>query len=285
MKAKTLYQKLNKDFELNKCSDDWGRIESKDLIAKDFKSRYMGLFLDSTPEIKSCFTAVFPSERIIKKVLSLGQKDILLFLHHPMIWNLKFKDYPFKSIKRETLLKLKQNRISIYVLHVPLDKNSQYSTTVSLAKTLGIEPQKYFCKYYGVKVGVIGKTSYKIAGELAKKIKSVVGHRIKLWDYGSPKIKNSTVALVAGGGNDPDAIKEIAGLGINLFITGVTKPNKNYQPSIEAHKIAKENKINIIGATHYSTEKFACISLVNYFKKIGIPSRFLDDRPDLEDLE
>lgn len=285
MKAKILYQKLNKDFELNKCSDDWSEMESSALIVKDFKDRHMGLLLDSTPEIKSCFTAVFPSKRIIKKVLSLGQKDILLFLHHPMIWNLKFKDYPFKSIKRETLLKLKQNRISIYALHVPLDKNGQYSTTVSLAKTLGIKPQKYFCQYYGVKVGVIGKTSCKTVDESAQKIRSAVGHKIKIWSYGSPKIKNSTVALVAGGGNDPDTIKEIAGFGINLFITGVTKPNKNYQPSIDAHKIAKENKINIIGATHYSTEKFACISLVNYFKKIGLPSQFLDDRPDLGDLE
>ncbi|OGZ33538.1 MAG: hypothetical protein A2Y98_01225 [Candidatus Portnoybacteria bacterium RBG_19FT_COMBO_36_7] len=285
MKAKSLYQKLNKDFELNKCKDDWSEIETNDLIAKDFNKRYMGLFLDSASEIKGCFTAVFPSELILKKVLTSGKKDILLFLHHPMIWNLGFKGYPFKSIQRETLLKLKQNRISVYVLHVPLDKNGQYSTTVSLAKALEIKPKSYFCKYFGVKVGVIGKTNCKTVDEMAQKIETAVGHKLKIWSYGSSKIKNGIVALIAGGGNDPDAIKEIAGFGINLFITGVTKPNKNFQPSIDAHNVAKKNKINIIGATHYSTEKFACLAMNNYFKKIGLPGQFLDDRPDLKDLQ
>ena len=120
---------------------------------------------------------------------------------------------------------------------------------------------------------------------MAQKIETAVGHKLKIWSYGSSKIKNGIVALIAGGGNDPDAIKEIAGFGINLFITGVTKPNKNFQPSIDAHNVAKKNKINIIGATHYSTEKFACLAMNNYFKKIGLPGQFLDDRPDLKDLQ
>jgi putative NIF3 family GTP cyclohydrolase 1 type 2 len=76
--------------------------------------------------------------------------------------------------------------------------------------------------------------------------------------------------------------REIVERKINIFVTGVTALN-NY--SREAHEFAKENKINIIGATHYSTEKFACIAMCDYFKKRGLPCEFIEDKPILEDME
>ena len=51
------------------------------------------------------------------------------------------------------------------------------------------------------------------------------------------------------------------------------------------HEFEKENKINIIGGTHYSTEKFACIALSEYFEKIGLTCEFIEDHPILEDIE
>ncbi|WP_236878358.1 hypothetical protein [Clostridioides difficile] len=53
---------------------------------------------------------------------------------------------------------------------------------------------------------------------------------------------------------------------------------------LEFHQIAKDNLINVIGATHYSTEKFACMSMVNYFKNLGLESEFLQGKYYLEDL-
>jgi len=53
---------------------------------------------------------------------------------------------------------------------------------------------------------------------------------------------------------------------------------------LEAHKIAEENGINVLGGTHYSTEKFACIAMVDYFKKLNLPSEFIEDEPVLEDM-
>ena len=51
-----------------------------------------------------------------------------------------------------------------------------------------------------------------------------------------------------------------------------------------AMEFSQENEINIIGATHYSTEKFACISMVKYFESLGIPAEFLEGKYYLEDL-
>ena len=100
--------------------------------------------------------------------------------------------------------------------------------------------------------------------------------------YGSDKIKDQKVALIAGGGNEIEIIQEIIDLGINTYVTGITALNEY---SKEVHEFEKENGINIIGGTHYSTEKFACIALCKYFKKLGLNCEFLEDFPVLEDLE
>ena len=116
---------------------------------------------------------------------------------------------------------------------------------------------------------------------LKERIESAVGHKASLYQYGDEKIRNGMVAVVAGGGNSVDILEEVAKEGINVFITGITAKNDH---SIDSHNFAKNNKINILGGTHYSTEKFSCIAMCEYFKKIGLYSEFISDKPVLEDL-
>jgi putative NIF3 family GTP cyclohydrolase 1 type 2 len=53
---------------------------------------------------------------------------------------------------------------------------------------------------------------------------------------------------------------------------------------MEFHRIARENKINLVGATHYSTEKFACMAIAKYFAGLGIETEFIEGTPCMEDL-
>jgi putative NIF3 family GTP cyclohydrolase 1 type 2 len=198
-----------------------------------------------------------------------------------MIWDIRNTPV-FRDINPELLPKLQQQQISVYTLHTPLDMNGEYSTGTNLAKALGITIEGEFYEYYGVKVGVYGKTDLKKPEELAGRLKSVVGHKIKLWKYGSDKILKKKVAVVGGGGNNVEGIEEIIELGINTYVTGVTALNDF---SKKVHEFEKENEINIIGGTHYSTEKFACIALTEYFEKIGLNCEFIEDQPVLEDIE
>ena len=47
----------------------------------------------------------------------------------------------------------------------------------------------------------------------------------------------------------------------------------------------KENYIlNLIGGTHYSSEKFACMAVCEYFSKLGLQAEFVEDIPCFEDL-
>jgi putative NIF3 family GTP cyclohydrolase 1 type 2 len=281
MDAKKLYEKLDKDFELDLCKDDWHYMNFNEYFSENFKERYMGIVLDNSEKIERVYTAVFPSDKVLREILEFGVMDTLIVTHHPMIWDIR-KSNIFSNINIELLPLLKEKRISLYTMHVPLDKNGKYSTSVNLAKALDIKIEGEFFEYFGVKVAVYGKTNLKTPEELANKLSEVVGHRIKLWKYGGNEIKNNTVALVGGGGNDMDVVKGLKELNINTFLTGVTVLNEF---SKKVHKFEKDNSINLIGGTHYSTEKFACISLCDYFNILNLPCIFLEDIPILEDME
>ena len=101
-----------------------------------------------------------------------------------------------------------------------------------------------------------------------------------MYNYGENEIKDETVAVVAGGGLD-ETIEEIAQNKVTVLITGITAKNEH---SKKSHDFAKNHRINILGGTHYSTEKFACISMVDYFKIVGLSSEFIEDKPVLEDM-
>ena len=281
MNAKKVYKKLDIDFELDLCRDDWSVMDFNEYISDNFKKRYMGILLDNSQEINSVYTAVFPSNNVLNKILELGKEDVLLVTHHPMIWDIRNTPV-FLDINLKLLPKLKEQKISIYTIHVPLDKNGEYSTTINLAKALEITPEGEFYEYYGVKVGIYGKTDLKTPEELADKLSSKVGHKTKLWKYGSDEIQDQKVALIAGGGNEIDIIQEILDLGINTYITGITAINEYSQ---KTHEFEKEKGINLIGGTHYSTEKFACIALCIFFEELDLNCEFIEDHPVMEDIE
>ncbi len=285
MKASDLYKELEKDFDPNSCKDVdikcWSGMEFNQYVPELFRKRYMGLYIDNSKEIKTVFTAVFPSDKVLSHILATGITDALLFVHHPMIWDIRLPEV-FSYIDNELLDQLNKKRISVYVFHAPLDKNGQYSTTVNLAKAIGVRQESEFCKYFGVvNVGIIGSTDYKTVVELVEHIKSIVAHEVRLWNYGSNDIKNGKVALAAGGGNEQFALEEVLNLRINTYITGITIKN---DISKKSHEFAEKNKINLIGATHYSTEKFACIAMCDYFEEHGLECEFIEDIPIIEDI-
>lgn len=280
MKASDLYNKLEKDFKLSECKDRWSQMAFNKYISPNFKKRYMGIVLDNSKIIKKVFTAVFPTKSVIKFLTDNNEEDVLLFTHHPMVWDIR-KERVYHDIKIKYLRMLKKNRISLYTLHMPLDHVSEYSVNVNLAKALGLKRVGEFFKYHGLTVGVIAETSIKTIHKLTEHVSKKLGHEVKMYKYGVDEIKRGKVGLIGGSGNLIPVHKELLSLGINTYITGVTAISEF---SEGVHAFAKENKINIIGATHYSTEKFACIKMCEYFKKLGLYSEFIKGEPLMEDM-
>jgi putative NIF3 family GTP cyclohydrolase 1 type 2 len=284
MKAKELYERIGKDFEIDKYRDDWSFVEFNEFINPDFKERYIGVMLDNADVIEKVYTATFPDANILDKILARNKTDILLFSHHAMIYDPTHEGFPFYNIGANYLKQLKEKRISFYVLHIPLDKNGPYSTSVNLAKALQLRVDGEFCEYLGCKVGVICVTDFTKLADFALHVKKVIGHEIKIRQYGDEVIQKGKVAVAAGGGCVDFVAREISELGVNTYLTGLTKPMISFEPGMEFHRIAKKSKINVVGATHYSTEKFACMAMEDYFAGLGIEAEFVEGTPCMEDL-
>jgi len=284
MKAQELYQKIGGDFEIDKFTDDWTFVEFNEFINPDFKKRYIGVMLDNASEITKVYTSTFPDTAVLDNILGQNESDILLLCHHAMGYNPTLEGFPFYNIPAGYLKKLKEQRMSFYVLHIPLDSNGDYSTSVSLAKKLQLQITGEFCEYLGCKVGVICETDFTKLENFASHVENFIGHEIKIWRHGNDIVDRKTVAVAAGGGCIDFVADELVALGINTFLTGCTRPIPSFEPNMEFHRVAKENKINLMGATRYSTEKFACMAMVEYFTGFGIEAEFIEGSPCMEDL-
>jgi len=286
MNAIKLYNQLEKDFVRPGMVEDWyddsSLTDVAEYVCENFKRYSMGLLCDFATEINKVYTAVFPSNEVLAKVLDEGAADAMLFVHHPCAWDLgKEPGKAFYPMNATLLQKLKARRVSIFNLHYPLDNFGEYSTSKTLADALGITIEKTFAEHSGAVCGVIGTTDCKNIHELNVRYSQVVGHVTKLYQYGGDSIAGSRVGICAGGGNDADVVRELIENNINVLISGLSLNNSH---SAQAHELEKENGINLIGGTHYSSEKFACIAICKYFEKLNLVSEFVHDLPCFADL-
>lgn len=284
MKAIDLYNQLEKDFVKPDMKENWFdyMAEIETYICDNFKNRSIGLICDFTDEVNKVYTAVFPSDRILTRVLDDNVTNAMIFLHHPADWDLsKDPNTAFYQMNTALLERLKERCISLFSFHYPLDNYGEYSNSKTLAEALDIVIEKPFAEFSGALCGVIGTTNCKDVHELNNKYSQVVGHETKLYQYGDSSITNNRVAIVAGGGNDSDVVNEVIKNGVNVLISGLSLCNSY---SLNAHELEKAHKINLLGGTHYSSEKFGCIAMCEYFNKLGLPSEFIHDVPCLDDL-
>lgn len=283
MKSIELYNYLERDFITKELTDDWARYmgDIEEYLSVNFKERSMGLVCDFASEINQVYSAVFPTKVVMQKIMDDGLTDAMLFLHHPSIWDIRRAPKAFYQMDKALIEKFKENRISIYNLHVPLDNYSEYSTSKTLADALDIEIEKPFAKYRGALCGIIGRTKCKDMKELQDELSKILGHHASLYLYGNNIIKDGRIAIVAGGGNNKDTVSEMLESNVDVLITGISVNNESYS---EIHVLEQKNHINVLGGTHYSTEKFACQKMCGYFEKLGLNSTFIEGEPVLEDM-
>ena len=284
MKAHDLYDRLKNDFIKEGITDvNWAkRMPNLDkyLYPEFTQNGGMGPMCDFTNEIEKVYTAVFLSEKVLSKILHDGISNAMLFSHHPTNWDIKHHDGNYAA-EEKYIAMLKEKNISVYILHHPLDNFGKYSTCGTLAGKLKMHIDRSAFLYYGAMCGVIGTISCKTTSELHERFSRTLGHKTSLYSYGNECIEVEKIALCPGGGNAMFTVNEMLSNNIRTLITGITIVNDH---SRETHKIEKENRINVLGGTHYSTEKFAPMEMCAYFSGLGLPSEFIDDEPDLYDL-
>jgi putative NIF3 family GTP cyclohydrolase 1 type 2 len=282
MKSESLYQRLDADFRLSECSDEWNDYGDDRFVAPQFHRRFMGVLLDNAPEVTRVYTAVFPSRPILEQLYTADASDALLLTHHAKTWDIRLAPAVFSAISPDDMEVMRRRRIAVYVLHVPLDRSGPYSTSVTLASALGLQVvEDLDFEYFGVRPSVVCRTPLRTLEDLSERYAAVMGHRTSTYPYGDQEIRDGLVAVTAGGGNDPELIQSVAERGLNTYITGVTLANDISRP---AHDLAAERGVSLLGGTHYSTEKFACQAMCRYLRALGLDAEFLPDQPVMEDL-
>lgn len=148
-----------------------------------------------------------------------------------------------------------------------------------MAELCGIAIEKYFYDYYGAPTALIGhinKASFEVFSDfIQKKLERPVLTLEKNKDY------VEKIAVVAGGGDLPDLLQQVYDYGCDTLLTG-TVEHRWAVPFIQEgnrqfHELNKKLKINLIGGSHYGTERPAMIKFTEYITQLGIECRYIED--------
>lgn len=295
MNLNTVVNALNEKFEVSQIKEDWSfafdSLVPKGNLTVGFRNSSVGLVISSGEGCHKIYTACFPSRYVLLEIEKENMKDVMLIVKHPFDWDGAKGFIPFSG---EDLELMRRFRISLYSLHTPLDKNRNeaglFSTAYAFAKAIGLKPEGEFGleseKNPYMKVGVIGSVIGQNLSILSRSISARLKHQVKLWDFNPGLVKK--IGIITGGGSEKRFLIEAKGHGIDTFITGVTKPNA-WPPSTQMIEdffaTAKKFNINIIGASHYLTEKWALELSMPYFSRLGVPAKFIEDIEALNKLD
>lgn len=287
MKLATLSGVLDEKFEVSRIKEDWSfafdNLVPNQRMTDSFKRSSVGLFMAPGEEVSKIYTACFPGRFVLSEIEKRGTKDVLLVTKHPFDWDGKKGFLPFQDDEIELIQRL---RINIYSLHTPLDKcrneSGLFSTAYAFAKAIGLKPEGEFASEGKANpmmhTGVYGRVIDQDISILSRSISARIRHDVKVFNHSPNPVRK--VGIVTGGGSQRELVVEAKGLGIDTYITGVTQPN-SWPPSVEQtaefFATAKKFNINVIGASHYLTEKFVLELSMPYFSRLGVPAEFIED--------
>lgn len=230
---------------------------NRELKIKSIKDESInGLQVRASNEINKVGLATDACMDVFEKAKKL--KCDLVIVHHGLFWK-KRKDVA--GIIKSRVKFLKKNKISLYAVHLPLDKHEKYGNNIALFKLLNANAKEKFEVGY---VGYLKRTKDldSIVNELEKKLKT----RCKVWKFGETKIKK--IAIISGGGgwDVPKAIKK----NVDLFITG--------EASHGSYLHAKDGRMSVIIAGHYKTETGGVKEVGKLLeKKFNVKTIFIDN--------
>lgn len=247
------------DFALS--SDEIASLEG---VATDqFRAGWNGLVcapnLDQT--IARAYLLVFPECNLIEEVLheeqSRGYPGAVIVTHHPC--DMETGGRGFLAIPSDQLQRLIDARVSLYVLHAPLDCHDQISTSGSLADGLGLTRCGTFAPYYAGRAGVFAEQAPEPFSAFVRRVMNLC--EIPTVDPLQIRFSGrdvARVAILAGGGDDLDALAEAEAWGADTYLAGhwwTPHPGAWCDTNREAiRNWLPGSRMNLIGASHDGSE-------------------------------
>ena len=287
MKLAELVSELDAYFRVPDVrDDDWSRSFElvypepywREYVVPGWEGRWNGLSVRGADDVERVVTCVFPSDRIVETL----RPATLLFSEHP----LDFADEPgFLPLSLETYEAMRENGISFYNAHAPLDMHPEVSPSRLCAKGVGLEAlEEYFPICEGIPGGaaIIGQSRLNVDG-LADALRSYLGSEIKVHVLTRPRGEAGRVAMVAGGGAMVEILEASLERGCQTYVTGnaATTCRLDFvQEQVRAFRErADAAAVTLIDAMHYGMEKPPQLAMVEWFRARGLEAAFEPDGP------
>jgi dinuclear metal center YbgI/SA1388 family protein len=202
---------------------------------------YNSLQIEGKKDIKKIlFTTDFSIEAI---KYSIKYSYDMVIVHHGQFW--KAISPAITGFTKERIKLMLEHNISLYACHLPLDAHNECGNNAMLLKILNARIISNFIKYNNKTISFIGEldkeTPYQ---EIIKTIKQKIHQNIINLNFGKDTIKTIAVCSGAGGISSFNEVLNTK-IPIDLYISG---------EATEIYHLAKENKQNVIFATHHGTE-------------------------------
>jgi dinuclear metal center YbgI/SA1388 family protein len=206
-----------------------------------------GLQVEACQNVRKIGFAVDACQEVFDKALEVGCD--LVVTHHGISWKNNLKT--IQGINAERVKHLLINNISLYAMHLPLDKHEFVGNNIQLCRLFGIKEVVKFSD-----VGYIGSFDYsKDRMDFIKEVKAKLETDVTALPFGPKEIKKICIVSGAPGRS---YIRDLVLQDVDAFVVGEMHHGFYHE--------AKEAKINVISAGHYATEKLGIQALAQKVK-------------------
>ena len=297
MDAARLADRLDAFFHIDRYPlEDFAEIEDfcreagvplAEYATPSFMRRHNGLMLDNAPRIEAVYTLVFPSPEVLAEVeRRAAGRPALIFTHHPMDFETSGRG--LIPVGTGWLERLRDDHISLYSAHAPLDCHESVSTSRALARALGVPAEAAFAGYMGGHAGVHGRIDATSLDDFLDRARKACG--VDRVDTKRHDGQVRHVAVVAGGAAFPGLMQEAldasseggsaSGGGCDTYVTGDFRVRhggpwaEQHRPEFDA--FVEEVPLNLVGASHYATEALVLRhDMIDFFRGLDLPVEFV----------
>jgi putative NIF3 family GTP cyclohydrolase 1 type 2 len=287
VKLEELVGELDRYFRVPEVrGDDWSEAFAsiypepywREYVVPGWEGRWNGLSVRGAATVARAATCVFPSDRVVASL----EPGTFLFSEHP----LDFADEPgFLPLSPETYEAMRENGISFYNAHAPLDMHPEVSPSRLCSRGVGLEElEEYFPICEGIPGGaaVIGQSRLTVDG-LADALRAYLGSEIRVHVLMRARSEAGRVAMVAGGGATVDILEASLDRGCQTYVTGNAATNCRLdwvQEQVRAFRgRAEAAGVTLVDAMHYGMEKPPQLAMVGWFRERGLEADFVPDGP------
>jgi len=174
-------------------------------------------------EVDRVYLLVFPEQTLVERVIAdeaaRGAPGAMILTHH--VADMETADRGFIPVPIAQIDALVAANVAVYVLHAPLDCHPEISTSGALADGLGLRRLGTFAPYYAGDAGVLAEQPPEPFAAFAARVRALC----ELADFDVSQVRHmgrpvARVAILAGGGDDIDALTEADALDVDTFLAG-----------------------------------------------------------------